>query len=510
MEEMEKGIVKANRFYRFKEGAKRVFATVMTIVMVFAASVGLIACNGGEEDTSTDTESSIVDTNTDTQKPPVDTETDSNLPGNSNTETDSSTNTETNTDSSQTPDNPELPDDPVTPDVPVEPENTTFEEFMAEHGSMANQFALDQIEQISYNEKALSTSYTFVANENNIEKIIVAQVVAGEGDTRELKIAEISFANGVDFDDIIAGEGNFIPVITSETALTFDAKEEFLKGDSSTIEDQIAEEINEALGDNAIQHEEYKPETFTPETVEDLAQMYPEEVNKTLTDRFLVAALKTGRGSSLDAALVHNAKWIMKGGKEVTDVDFVFHYGDSDSQAYYVINLTFASPLEIEAILNNDDSLNDVSSTRTQKYSFGYNVSIQGTRDELMNAIFKANGMSETCPEGAVRLIKDNGAHLDTEMGQVQDFIVVEIYNGQINQFGIRIKRETSDIAYINNLKSASKYSKLELERKEINISGEEVEYIAPAAATTLSVKAINPKTRKITLSNGMEVEYKI
>lgn len=437
-------------------------STVIAISLLISAC--LAGCSTPKDTSATNTQTQ--DTQTDssnTEKPPVESDTNTDKPADSEADT----NTDTST--------------PVTPDVPVEPENTTFEEFMAEHITIANQFALDQIEQISYSDKALSTSYSFVANENNLEKITVAQVVAGEGETRELKIAEISFAGGADFDDIIDGEVEFVPVITSETALTFDAKEEYLKGDASTIEDQIAEEINEALGDNAIKHEEYKPETFTPETVEELAQMYPEEVNKTLTDRFLAAALKESRFSSLDAALVHDAKWIMQGGKEVTDVDFVFHYGEGDSQAYYVINLAFISPITIEDLLNNSETLKNISSTRTQKYSFGYDISSQGTRDELMNAIFKANGMSETCPEGAVRLFKDNGAHLDTEMGQVQDFIVVEIYNGKINQFGIRIKRASSDDVYINNLKDSSKYELLEIERKVIEISGEEVEYVAIA-----------------------------
>ena len=354
---------------------------------------------------------------------------------------------------------------------------------MAEHITIANQFALDQIEQISYSDKALSTSYSFVANENNLEKIIVAQVVAGEGETRELKIAEISFAGGADFDDIIDGEVEFVPVITSETALAFDAKEEFLKGDSSTIEDQIAEEINEALGDNAIQHEEYKPETFTPETVEELAQMYPEKVNKTLTDRFLAAVLKKDRFTSLDAALVHNAKWIMKGDKDITDVDIVFHYGDENGKGVYAINLKFSSPLTIENVLTNDKNLQSITTTRTQKFFFDYNPSIQGTRDELMNAIFKANGMSETCPEGAVRLIKiADSASIDTEMGyRTRKVDVVEIGENKIQKFTVCIKDENNNAADVQLINNLNKGLYRMPENISIDISGIKVEYVAIA-----------------------------
>lgn len=434
-------------------------STVIAISLLISAC--LAGCSTPKDTSATNTQTQ--DTQTDssnTEKPPVESDTNTDKPADSEADT----NTDTST--------------PVTPDVPVEPENTTFEEFMAEHITIANQFALDQIEQISYSDKALSTSYSFVANENNLEKIIVAQVVAGEGETRELKIAEISFAGGADFDDIISGEGELVPVITSETALTFDAKEEFLKGDSSTIEDQIAEEINEALGDNAIQHEEYKPEAFTPETVEDLAQMYPEEVNKTLTDRFLVAALKTGRGSSLDATLVNNAKWIMEGDKEVTDLDFVFHYGEGDGQTLYVINLALSRALTIEEILSNSSEISNITTTKTTPYNYFYYISIQGTRDELMNAIFKANGMSETCPEGAVRLFKDDGYRLD-DIGETNQFVVCEISQKEIKEFKIRIKESANDAAYISKLTNSSNFAIYE--EKEIEISGEEVEYVTIA-----------------------------
>ncbi|MBR2943490.1 MAG: hypothetical protein IKC16_00200 [Clostridia bacterium] len=439
-------------------------STVIAISLLISAC--LAGCSTPKDTSATNTQTQ--DTQTDssnTEKPPVESDTNTDKPADSEADT----NTDTST--------------PVTPDVPVEPENTTFEEFMAEHITIANQFALDQIEQISYSDKALSTSYSFVANENNLEKIIVAQVVAGEGETRELKIAEISFAGGADFDDIIDGEVEFVPVITSETALAFDAKEEFLKGDSSTIEDQIAEEINETLGDNAIQHEEYKPETFTPETVEELAQMYPEKVNKTLTDRFLAAVLKKDRFTSLDAALVHNAKWIMKGDKDITDVDIVFHYGDENGKGVYAINLKFSSPLTIENVLTNDKNLQSITTTRTQKFFFDYNPSIQGTRDELMNAIFKANGMSETCPEGAVRLIKiADSASIDTEMGyRTRKVDVVEIGENKIQKFTVCIKDENNnatDVQLINNLNKGLYRMP---ENISIDISGIKVEYVAIA-----------------------------
>ena len=128
-------------------------STVIAISLLISAC--LAGCSTPKDTSATNTQTQ--DTQTDssnTEKPPVESDTNTDKPADSEADT--------NTDTSTS----------VTPDVPVEPENTTFEEFMAEHITIANQFALDQIEQISYSDKALSTSYSFVANENNLEKII--------------------------------------------------------------------------------------------------------------------------------------------------------------------------------------------------------------------------------------------------------------------------------------------------------------------------------------------------
>lgn len=438
-------------------------STVIAISLLISAC--LAGCSTPKDTSATNTQTQ--DTQTDssnTEKPPVESDTNTDKPADSEADT--------NTDTSTS----------VTPDVPVEPENTTFEEFMAEHITIANQFALDQIEQISYSDKALSTSYSFVANENNLEKIIVAQVVAGEGDTRELKIAEISFAGGADFDDIIFGEGEFVPVITSETALTFDAKEEFLKGDSSTIEDQIAEEINQALGDNAIQHEEYKPEAFTPETVADLVAMYPEKVSKCLDIKFKQKIIDNCFIRDFDESKVISAKWRVMGEKEITGVKFEMVYKKSETSAvYYLFDIPLKQNVSIEDIANIESyaKLNSITNT----YSFGYNPTIQGTRDELMNAIFKANGMSETCPEGAVRLIKiADSASIDTEMGyRTRKVDVVEIAENKIQKFTVCIKDENNnatDVQLINNLNKGLYRMP---ENISIDISGIKVEYVAIA-----------------------------
>ncbi len=440
---------------------KKKISLILAVVFCLTSILVATSC-GNKNKTNTDTNSNTTSntlTNTDTST----TNTGSENTGSVNTDTENtetSTSTNTNTCSSQ---------------PPVE-ENTTYEEFLSEYSIIANQFALDQIEQISYNENALSTSYSFVANEDKLEKIIVAQVVAGEGTQRELKIDKISFADGVDFDDIVSGENELVPVITSETVLTFDAKEEYKKGDSSTITQQIADKIAENLGDNAIEVEEYKAETFAPATVKELADEYATTVNEVLNKNFKQKIIDKCFIGGFDETKLVDAQWVLEGETEVTGVKWIIDYRTTETETASMVRVI---SIEFESSISSLDSLITVSSEiegskPVSEYSFGYNPTIQGTRDELMNAIFKANGMSETCPEGAVRLIKVGSSGPDALGYQCTGFTVVEIGNDKITEFSMAIKLSSTDAQYITNIQNG--YYRFYGE-KSADISGEEVEY---------------------------------
>ncbi|MBQ3018765.1 MAG: hypothetical protein IJD89_07470 [Clostridia bacterium] len=431
-------------------------STVIAISLLISAC--LAGCSTPKDTSATNTQTQETQTDSsNTEKPPVESDTNTDKPADSEVDT----NTDTST--------------PVTPDVPVEPENTTFEEFMSEHITIANQFALDQIEQISYSDKSLSTSYSFVANENNLEKIIVAQVVAGEGETRELKIAQISFAGGADFDDILSQE-DFVPVITNETVLAFDAKEEFLKGDSSTIEDQIADKIAENLGEDAIEIEKYKAETFAPTTVKELVDECGIEINQKLNDECLKTMMKQCIPIGYNAENIVDGKWFVDGDKKITSISYVSNYKQSDTSYWLcAINYVLEEPIDIDKVFSTSIFMD---SSKLTAYSFNYVPTIQGTRDEIMNAIFKANGMSETCPEGAIRLIKVGSSGPDELGYQCTGFTVVEIGNDKISEISIAVKLSSTDAQYITNIQNG--YYRFYGE-KSADIAGEEVEYVAIA-----------------------------
>lgn len=429
---------------------KKVFLIILSILMAFC----IIACQ--EEESSS---SSVAESESQTQRESV---------SQSESESESTVESESDTESSS-----ESQLESSTID-----EKITYNEFITNHSDKASNFALSQIETLSYIEDALSTSYTFEVSGDEITGIIVANVVKIGETERNLKIASITIAPAIHVDDIVNDTiaENTVFTIASESKLTFDAKDEYID-QTTDIEDKLETVIKAELGDFATHEEQYIQESFAPETIQDLVTGYEKKTNEVLNQYFLDAALKEGRAGKLDVNKVHDAKWILNGeGNKISSLDFAFHYGNEDSQIYYVINLELDQDITIEDILNNTDSLSDVTTTRTQKYSFVYTQSVQGTRNDLVNAIFEAYGMSKECPEGATRLIVDDG-YTHNNLGEVRSFIVVQFSKKGISEIRITIKQSSSDEEYINKLKDDTNYIFSEYYCKDIIINGESLDY---------------------------------
>jgi len=370
----DKELLKNKKPFSIKIFTKKALTTFAIAGFAFASAVGLVAC----KDTTPEDDNTIQtppDDNGGNEKPPVVTP--------------------------PTPDTPN-PDKP-NPDVPVNPpveDVLTYEDFMAEYGETANNFALSQIEGLSYYNDSLSTNYTFVANGNKIEQIIVANVVKTGETTRELKIATINIIGGKDVQDIVDGKTDTIITIESETALSFDAQEEY-NNSSSTIHTQIEEAIKQNLGENSTQTDEYemeefeKPQTQYPQTVTQLVQQYPDKVNEILNEKCFELATKKSYPLGFELEKMHWAKWYIDGDKEITSIQFVLDYYHSSTSANLAATtLTIKTPITIEDFLNKNFSI----TTAKRDYYIGYNIPIQGTRDELMNSIFEHYGMYKECP----------------------------------------------------------------------------------------------------------------
>ena len=376
-------------------------------------------------DSSTDTSSanigtsidSSTDTSTETQKPSTDTETD----------------TETQI-------------------------KMSFDEFLEKHPEIAQNFAEDSFNQISYIKNALSTQYSFVEKDGKIEKIIVANVVETGDTERQLKIATLNIVPAVEIEQLLDDqEDDFAVTIQSETVFTFDAKENYLNDSFDEAEQEMEKLIEQHLGENVFTAQEYTQETFAPQTVAELVEDYEDKVNEILNETCFDTLIKKCVTLNYNPDNIISAKWYVEGDKEITGVGLLVNYKDSNKyNSCRFGKLSFINNLSIDDFVNKNNI--EIQSAK-REFLYDYVVEQQGTRDELVNAIFEANGMSKECPEGALRLFKDDGYAVDAGgLGESNGFEVVQIENGKITSFYILIKHSSSDEQYIQKLKDKKAY----------------------------------------------------
>lgn len=304
---------------------------------------------------------------------------------NNNNDQNNNDNQNNNDDNQNTPTPDPTPTPPPTPD-----DSLTYQQFITQHPEIATQFALDMTQELSYADDILSTSYAFVANEDKIEQVLLANVVETGETERQLKIATVNLIGGVDVQDIVDGVDMPIITIESETALTFDAKEEYKKGDTSSIQTQIDAAIKQHLGDDATSNSTYTPEIFAPTTVAELVADYPDKVNDVLNEKCMSHLLNSCYILGYDESKVKQAKWYLEGENEVTAIKY---YSD------YTSSINLVSLVPSQDITIDDMLIGNFEISRTNwDYAFGYSPAIQGARDELMNGIFEHFGMYKECP----------------------------------------------------------------------------------------------------------------
>lgn len=221
------------------------------------------------------------------------------------------------------------------------------------------------------------------------------------------------------------------------------------------------------LGDKestTIITESYVQEEFAPENVNEAIKDYNASISAALDTHFLQKAGKVLFGRKHDSSLIKNITWDIGTGETISEIKMIAYYVENETDTIYgVSKITLASPIKVKELTK--DTLDSVlasaseSATFTSEYTFGFNSQIQGTRTELINAIFEAYGMSKECPEGAVRYYIDNGVSIDSKLeSEANTFKVVEIQNDKVTEFSISIKNADSDEALIEKLKDSSNY----------------------------------------------------
>lgn len=480
------------------------FSILLSLLLSISLVFALTSCGGTSSDTSSDTNSetdtgvgdantpantgdsntnSPTDTenpendNTGTQQPPVDTNEPVNPPSTNEPETPPTT------DEPETPpttDEPDVdPDEPtVDPVVPPVEENMTMQEFLAHNdGKTAKDFALDVIDDMSKYDAMKGIYYSLVGDEGKITKVNVAFIVDGEGTQRKLMQAEINIVGGVGMQDIVDGNvDDFIAAIeTTGTLLTFDAKEEAYKGSNSTIQSQINTAVENALGEDAETVQEYQMEEFSA-TVADWAEANAEQIKTHMNSNYLTAFGKKAMGVRFDANKVADIQWIFEGENKIENVKMILTYNSTSSVSYKsVVSANLTTPIEMEDILKSSTAIN--TSNLTEEYQFDYNPTIQGTRDDLVNALFKAVGVDGI---NGIRYLKDLGPTAAISgLGMANGFTVVEVGGDEIKEYTVYVNTANDDPGYINKLKNSAEFKITD--SKIVDITGASVEYVAQA-----------------------------
>ena len=501
----EKDILKSKKFYSFKEAITRFASITLVSIMMLGASLGLVGCGNEVNNPSNGISSSTVTSSTISTNPSQgDTTHSSTIQGGSDQSQDSTAGSE-NKDNTVDSTTNSGDNENVTPDnPPATDEGTTFEEFLQEHDAVAKEFAQKQIEGISYIENSLSTTYKYLENEGKIEGIAVANVVKTGETTRELKIATINFSQPVDIDEIIAGEAQPLPIITSESVLSFDAKEEYNNPDSS-IEKQIADAITENLGEDAVETTPYEKENYTAKTVSELVQSNPALVNEILNEKCFDGITARCIVIGFNASNIETAKWYLGGDNEITSIKFLFkHYSSQTAFSYHFGEAKLAHAISIDDFINRK---NIEISGYTQHYMQTFATNEQGTHDELMNAICKTAGLGEKCPEGAVRLFKDAGGTIVDGIGETRGFVVVQITENDIQQVAATIRYSRSDLEYIANLQDKSKYVLSKITKQDIIGSKVDYERLSRLKTTNLCSVPVRKKENDAIFQNIKNIQ---
>lgn len=208
----------------------------------------------------------------------------------------------------------------------------------------------------------------------------------------------------------------------------------------------------------------YELEEFAPENVDEAIKDYSTEISKVLDKYFLESAGKACFGRTFDQSLLTDVVWDIGDGETINQIKMIMHYTTSAQNTYYAVeSVTLDNPIAINQLTKNTiDSTFEAAlenTTYNQDYIFSFNPEKQNNRDNLVNAIFEAYGMTNECPEGAKRYYIDDGALIDTTLqSEARSFKVVQIENNKVTEFSISIKNSSNDEEFIEKLTDKENY----------------------------------------------------
>ena len=306
--------------------------------------------------------------------------------------------------------------------------------------------------------------FVFDAKESYLNDDIassLANIVGEEGNVKYFKETDSQKENTRTF-EIAEETANAINIYSVQIEGTTD--NEVL----SNIENAVANHTaTYPLGDKeslTISTQKYEIEKFAPQNVNELVADYSDELISALDTHFLEKAGKSCHTRSFDASKLVEYTWNLGEGESISQIKFISYYQKNEnSMSFAISKIDFKTPILIKELtkknIENIFASASENATLVCEYYLNFNSEIQGTRDNLINAIFEAHGYTNECPEGGVRYFIDQGASVDSDLqSQVRDFKVIQIQENRVNEFTISIKTSTQDEGYIEKLKNKENY----------------------------------------------------
>ena len=253
----------------------------------------------------------------------------------------------------------------------------------------------------------------------------------------------------------------------------------FVVKDYSTAEDGDATIIstsynlaNETFKNDEEEKPPVDPEKPDPpveeekiESIQDLLKdEYSQQVYQALNENALNKAGRKIFGQTFKADKIVESSWDIGNEDIINEIKLVTTYENNpDSYFYGIGTITLASPINVKELSKNEIaqsitySLSDA--TYTKDYTFNYTNSIQGTRDELVKAIFAACGHDLT--KGSTRLFYDVGPSTDGYGGikVAHGFKVAEVTDTGVQEYTIRVAEAANDDGYCKNLEKESQFA---------------------------------------------------
>lgn len=182
----------------------------------------------------------------------------------------------------------------------------------------------------------------------------------------------------------------------------------------------------------------------------------------------LATALEDNFMSAIRTKYLYNAEdilstqWDIGTSDTISEIKLIAAYNrKAGNQGLSVISIKLETPIKATDI--NKDNIASIwasnveNSTYQSDYLCTYDASIQGTRNDLVNAIFEAKGMP--IKADAARLFEEVGSRVDDELKtRIREFKLVEVTNEGIEEFSIILKEAATDEGLIENLKDPSNY----------------------------------------------------